>query len=119
MKSSKLFAALFAGVLAMGLCANVALAEKKAEKKTVSGKSACATCDGVTKAAHHVMIVAEDGTRWVLTPDTKENESYKAAHKARKGGEKMTATLASEPETKKDDKGKEYKEAKVSEIKIG
>ena len=118
MKASNLFAALVAGVLSLGLSANFAMAEK-ADKKTVSGKSACATCDGVTKAAHHVMIVAEDGTRWVLTPDSKENESYKAAHKVRKGGEKMTATLAGEPETKKDDKGKEYKEAKVSEIKVG
>ena len=90
MKGSHLFAGLLAGVLALGLSAGVAMAEK-AEKKTISGKSACATCDGVTKAAH----------------------------KVRKGGEKMTATLAGEPETKKDDKGKEYKEAKVSEIKIG
>ena len=84
--------------------------------KTVTGKSECATCSGVTAAGHNVMLVDKDGTRWVLVG---EGESYKKAHEVRKAGKTMTATLAGEPATKKDATGKEYKEVKVSEIKIG
>jgi hypothetical protein len=94
--------------------------KKKADKstakaKTVSGKSGCATCEGLTDKGHQILIIADDGTRWVLTGDS---ASYKAAHKVRQDEKKMTAKLAGEPVTKKDDSGKEYKEAKVSEIKI-
>ena len=84
--------------------------------KTVTGKSECATCSGVTAAGHNVMLVDKDGTRWVLVG---EGDSYKKAHEVRKAGKSMTATLAGEPTTKKDATGKEYKEVKVSEIKIG
>ena len=34
--------------------------------KTISGKSACATCDGVTDAGHNIMLVDGKGMRWVL-----------------------------------------------------
>jgi hypothetical protein len=109
--------ALLAGALSLALWAAPAAAADKADKpKTVAGKSACATCDGVTAAKHQIMLVAEDGTRWVLVGDS---DSYKAAHKERKAGKPMTATLAGEPVTKKDDAGKEYKEVKVSDVKVG
>lgn len=84
--------------------------------KTVTGKSECATCSGVTAAGHNVMLVDKEGTRWVLVGDS---DSYKKAHEVRKAGKTMTATLAGEPTTKKDATGKEYKEVKVSDIKIG
>jgi hypothetical protein len=47
-----------------------------------------------------------------------DSASYKAASEVRKDDKKMTATLAGDPVTKKDDKGKEYKEVKVSDVKI-
>jgi hypothetical protein len=84
--------------------------------KTVTGKSECATCSGVTAGGHNIMLVDKDGTRWVLVG---EGDSYKKAHEVRKAGKSMTATLAGEPTTKKDATGKEYKEVKVSDIKIG
>ena len=109
--------AVVVAMLSLALWGNLARAEdKKVETKTVSGKSECATCSGVTGAGHNVMLVDKEGTRWVLVGDS---ESYKKAHEVRKAGKSMTATLAGEPTTKKDDKGKEYKEVKVSEIKIG
>ena len=89
--------------------------DAKKESKTVSGKSACATCDGVTEAGHNIMLVDKDGGRWVLIGDS---ESYKKAHKERADGKKMTATLAGEAQTKKDSNGKEYKEVKVSDVKV-
>lgn len=88
---------------------------EKAEAKTVSGKSGCATCDGLPVKGHKILLTADDGTRWVLEGDS---AAYKAAHKVRKEGKKMTATLAGKPVTKKDDEGKEYKEAKISSIKV-
>jgi hypothetical protein len=84
--------------------------------KTVTGKSECATCSGVTAGGHNIMLVDKDGTRWVLVG---EGDAYKKAHEVRKAGKSMTATLAGEPTTKKDATGKEYKEVKVSDIKIG
>ena len=87
----------------------------KAEAKTVSGKSGCATCDGLPVKGHKILLTADDGTRWVLDGS---DADYKAAHKVRKNDKKMTAKLSSEPVTKKDDSGKEYKEAKISEIKV-
>lgn len=84
--------------------------------KTVTGKSECATCSGVTAGGHSIMLVDRDGTRWVLIGDS---DSYKKAHEVRKAGKTMTATLAGEPTTKKDATGKEYKEVKVSDVKIG
>ena len=88
---------------------------EKAEAKTVSGKSSCSKCDGLPVKDHEIMLTADDGTRWVLTGDS---ASYKAAFKVRKSDKKMTATLDGEPVTKKDDSGKEYKEAKISKIKV-
>ena len=88
---------------------------EKTEAKTVSGKSGCATCDGLPVKGHKILLTADDGTRWVLEGD---DATYKTAHKVRKDGKKMTAKLASEPVSKKDDSGKEYKEAKISEIKV-
>ena len=93
--------------------AGLARAEEKA--KTITGKSACATCSGVTSAGHSIMLVDADGARWVLLGDS---DSYKAAHKDRKSEKKMTATLDGEPVVKKDSDGKEYKEVKVSDVKV-
>lgn len=95
--------------------AGAGLAQAGESVKTVSGKSDCATCSGVTSAGHSLMIVDAKGERWVLLGDS---DSYKAAQKDRMDAKKMTATLASEPVSKMDEKGKEYKEAKVSEVKI-
>ena len=107
---------ILAAVVALALCANVSLAAgAKKEVKTISGKSACATCEGVTAKGHSIMLIDKEGTRWVLLGDS---ESYKKAHEVRDEGKKMTATLAGKAETKKDDKGKEYKEVKVSDVKI-
>jgi hypothetical protein len=83
--------------------------------KTVTGKSACATCEGVTHSGHNIMLIAKDGVRWVLIGSS---SSYKSAASVRKEGKTMTATLDGEPVTKKDDDGKEYKEVKVSDVKI-
>ena len=94
-------------------CASIARAEDKA--KTITGKSECATCSGVTSAGHAIMLVDDKGERWVLIGDS---ASYKAAHEVRKSEKKMTATLAGEPVSKKDENGKEYKEATVSDVKI-
>jgi hypothetical protein len=112
----KLATSLFAGVLAIALMGTWSTAADK-EAKTVTGKSSCATCDGITKAKHEVMLVDKDGMRWVLVKD-KDAKGYEKAHDVRKEDKKMTATLSSEPQVKKDDNGKEYKEVKVSEIKI-
>ena len=91
--------------------------EKKADTKTITGKSACAECDGVVKGGDpmHIMLTDKDGTRWVLIGDS---DSYKAAHKLRHDGKTMTATLASEPQVKKGEDGKDYKEVKVSDVKV-
>ena len=107
--------AIAVAVLGLTLSANLASA-KDAEAKQVSGKSGCATCEGVTAdSGHPIMLTDKEGNRWVLIGDS---EDYKAAHKARKAGKTMTATLAGEPTAKKDADGKEYKEAKISAIKI-
>jgi hypothetical protein len=81
----------------------------------VTGKSSCGGCAGVT-ASCSILLTDKDGGRWALSGDS---DSVKAAFKARGGGKNMTATLAGKPVTKKAKDGKEYKEAKVSEIKIG
>lgn len=116
MKRSHLLA-LAMGILSIALLSNFASAEEKAAAhKTVTGKSACATCSGVTSAEHQVMLVDKDGTRWVLVG---KGEAYEKAHEVRKAGKTMTATLAGDPVTKKDATGKEYKEVKISDITIG
>jgi hypothetical protein len=62
------------------------------------------------------MLTDSDGVRWILRGNSR---SLKAAFQARKSGKTMTATLASKPVSKKDKDGKEYKEVKVSGVKIG
>lgn len=104
-------------VMALGLFSAQVFGKDEAakEEKTIEGKSACATCDGVTKDGHKIMIVDKDGTRWVLLG---EGEAYKKAHKVRDKGVKMTATYSEEPVTKKDEAGKEYKEVKIKDVKV-
>ena len=103
-------------VLALSLgFASLSKADEKAVAKTVTGKSECATCSGVTTDGHALMLVDDKGDRWVLTGDS---DSYKAAHKDRKSEKKMTATITGEVAVKKDDKGKSYNEAKVTDVKI-
>jgi len=116
MKRSILTALGLALVLAFSAGA-FAKEEKKAETKTITGKSGCAECDGVVKHgdAMHIMLTDKAGTRWVLIGDS---ASYKEAHKARMDGKTMTATYAGDPVTKKGEDGKEYKEVKVSDVKV-
>ena len=110
----KRFNVLYAvAILAAFACASLVRAEDKT--KTVSGKSECATCSGVTASGHNIMLVDDKGARWVLVGDS---DSYKAASKVRKDDKKMTATLAGDPVSKKDENGKEYKEVKVSDVKV-
>ncbi len=85
------------------------------DEKTVTGKSGCAHCSGTIDGGCKLMLVAEDGTKWVLVGDS---ESYKAAMKARGAGKKMTATITGDIVMKKGADGSQYKEAKVSEVKI-
>ena len=92
---------------------NYVMAEEAA--KTISGKSSCGGCSGIVQGCC-VMLTDNDGVRWVLRGDSK---TLKAAFKARKSGKTMTATMAGEPATKKGDDGKEYKEVKVSGVKVG
>ena len=91
--------------------------DKKAETKSITGKSSCAECEGVAKAGDpmHIMLTDKDGIRWVLIGDS---ASYKEAHKVRMDGKTMTATYAGDPVTKKGEDGKEYKEVKVSDVKV-
>ena len=114
MKRSLLAALGLALVMA---CSAGALAkdDQKSATKTITGKSGCAECDGVTKAGHNIMLIDKEGTRWVLLGDS---ESYKKAHEVRHDGKTMTATLTSEPQVKKGEDGKDYKEVKVSDVKV-
>ena len=109
---------LCAAVVAIALTGAFATADDaKKEARTVSGKSSCAQCDGVTTAKHEIMIVAKDGTRWVLAKD-KDTKNYDAVHKARKEGKNVVAKYTADPETKKDSEGKEYKVVKVTEVEV-
>ena len=115
--SKRLFATTLAAALSLALGAASFAADAKKEAKTVTGKSGCATCEGVTADEHAILLLAKDGTRWVLTAE-KDSEAYKKAHKVRQEGKEMVATLAGEPKTKKGEDGKEFKEAKISDIKV-
>lgn len=112
-------AMLTVGVSAAYLPANDAprtdVKKTDAATKTITGKSGCATCEGVTEDGHSILLIQKDGTRWVLLGDS---ASYKAAHDVRKDGKTITATLAGTPVTKKGLDGKDYKEVKVSDVKI-
>jgi hypothetical protein len=115
MKFSK---TLFAGVLSLALVGTWSFAEDAKATKTVKGKSSCAQCDGIpTSKKHEIMVVDKDGMRWVLLAD-KDSQGYKEAHKVRKDGKTISAKLAGEPKVQKDENGKEYKEVKVSEVKV-
>ena len=81
----------------------------------ITGTSACATCDGVTKAGHNIMLVDQEGARWVLVG---QGDDYKKAHEVRKDGKRMTATYKGEPKTMKDDNGKEYKQVEVTKVEV-
>ena len=48
-----------------------------------------------------------------------DSDSLKAVFKARHSGKSVTATLAGKPVSEKGGDGKDYKEVKVSEVKIG
>jgi hypothetical protein len=122
----KRFSLLIAFGAVFTLCAHVVVADDKATKddaqqaaskevKTVSGKSACATCDGVTEAGHNIMLVDGKGMRWVLIGN---GEDYKAAHKVRDQGKQMKAQYKAEPKSKKDSEGKEYKEVEITKIEV-
>ena len=114
----KIWMSLCAGTLALALTGAWAVAEDvKKEARTVTGKSSCAQCDGVTTAKHEIMIVDKDGGRWVLAKD-KDSKGYEDVHKARKDGKNVVAKYTAEPETKKDAEGKEYKVVKVTEVKV-
>ena len=106
--------------------ANVASADDKAPKddaqqaaskeaKTVAGKSACATCEGVTDAGHNIMLVDEKGMRWVLVG---AGDDYKKAHGVRQEGKQMKAQYKAQPKAKKDADGKEYKEVEITKIEV-
>lgn len=122
----KRFTLIFALAASVAMWANVARADDKAagddaqqagskEVKTVSGKSACATCDGVTEAGHNIMLVDGKGMRWVLVG---KGEDYKKAHGVRDKGKQMKAMYKAEPKTKKDSDGKEYKEVEITKIEV-
>lgn len=106
---------LAAAMLSVALSAAFATAADQKTAKTVAGKSACATCSGVTEAGHQIMLIDKDGMRWVLLGNS---DSYKKAHEVRDDGKKMVATLAGEPVKKKDAKGQSYMEVKVSDVKV-
>ena len=92
-----------------------AASKSDSDVKTITGKSACATCEGVTSSGHAILLIDKDGGRWVLLGSGK---AYDAASEIRKQGKTMTATLCSTPCVKKGSDGKDYKEVKVSDIKI-
>jgi hypothetical protein len=99
--------------LVFSLLATAAVAADTA--KTVTGKTTCGGCTGVVKGCC-VLLTDNDGVRWVLRGTS---ESLKLAFKERHESKTMTATLAGTPVTKKGKDGKDYKEVKVSEVKIG
>jgi hypothetical protein len=98
-------------VVVLGLSANAMAVDSP---KTVTGKSTCGGCTGVVDGCC-LMLTDDAGVRWIIRGNT---DSLKAAFKARHSGKSMTATLASEPETKKGKDGKDYKEAQASAVKV-
>lgn len=96
-------------------------AAKKKEKEpdtsthTITGKSSCATADGVTSGGNGILLTDSKGNRWVLLGGS---EAYRAAQAHRLEGKKMTATYEGKPVMKKDPKGKEYAQITITDIKI-
>ncbi len=82
--------------------------------KTVSGTSSCGGCTGVAGGCC-LLLTDKDGGRWVLKGTS---ESFKAAFKARSAGKTMIGTVVGAPITKKANDGGQYKEVKVSAVKI-
>jgi hypothetical protein len=83
--------------------------------KMITGKATCGGCEGVVKGCC-LLLTDDEGGRWILKGNS---ESLKAAFQERKSGKTVTAKLAGTPVTKKGKDGKDYKEVKVSEVKIG
>lgn len=81
----------------------------------VSGKASCGHCSGVVSGKCCVLLTDSNGDRWVLKG---QNDILQAAMAERKGGKTMTATIIGKPVTKKGKDGKDYKEVKVSAVKI-
>jgi hypothetical protein len=106
----------YLGVFALAalLTAAAVNVSKADDAKTITGTSSCGGCSGVSESCS-VMLTDKDGAYWVLKGDS---DSVKAAFKARHNGKKMTATYSGTPETKKGENGKEYKEVKVTDVKI-
>ncbi len=92
----------------------LAAADKDAKPVTITGKSACAQCDGDIKG-HDVMLYTDGGIRFVVKGS---GAAYKAAHKVRKDGKTMTAVLAGPIVAKKDKNKKAYLEVACVDIKI-
>jgi hypothetical protein len=82
---------------------------------TVTGKASCGHCSGVVSGTCCVLLTDSDGGRWVLKG---KSDTLQAAMAERKSGKMMTATVVGKPVAKKGKDGRDYKEVKVSEIKI-
>ena len=111
MKSMKWLVPMVVVAMVLGLVGYAMAADAP---KTITGTSSCGGCSGVASGCC-VLLTDKDGGRWVLKGDS---ESVKAAFQARSEGKTMTATLAGKPVTKKGNDGKDYKEVKVSKVKI-
>jgi hypothetical protein len=81
----------------------------------VTGKASCGHCSGVVSGKCCVLLTDSNGDRWVLKG---KSDILQAAMAERKGGKTMTATVIGKPVTKKGKDGKDYKEVKVSAVKI-
>ncbi|MGA2064483.1 MAG: hypothetical protein ABSG86_05925 [Thermoguttaceae bacterium] len=111
MNRMKLVGLVVVAVLVLGLGAYATAADTPT---SVTGKSTCGGCSGVVTGCC-VMLTDKDGVRWILRGDS---PSLKAAFAARHDDKTMTATLTGAPATKKGKDGKDYKEVKVSDVKI-
>jgi hypothetical protein len=106
MKCSILVAAVVLSLAAYAMAADAA--------KTVTGKASCGGCTGVTQGCS-VLLTDNNGGRWVLKGKT---DILKSAMEQRSSGKSMTATIVGKPVVKTGKDGQEYKEVKVSQIKI-
>ena len=117
MKALKLWILIASVASLLGvMIATVAAADAaKDTAATVTGKSSCGGCSGVVDGC---CLMLTDQDLASAGSSVGDSDSLKAAFKVRHGGKTMTATLAGKPETKKGNDGGEYKEVKVSEVKI-
>jgi hypothetical protein len=112
------FFAVAVALVALGVSSPLLAAKKEksaAGTKTVTGKSSCASCDGVTSGGHAIMLTDKKGLRYVLIGSS---EAYRTAQAVRKEGKTMTATYEGKPVIKKDSEGKEYAQVEVTDIKV-